>query len=207
MRINNDTSFQSQWSLTQYGFVHQLGQDWLNLSYSTIVNNNALRKATFGGITRRRADGTGTDIVGSAMAGLYGWFQPTDTTNRIQDRTTEFYIIESWSPGDKPASTRTPVGTVTSDGITYNVYRVLVTNAPTYNGYSQDFVQYWSVPVSSTQRASGNMTYANHFKKYAELGIYTSSPLRNIMFFVEPRNSYPGNGRIQFQTAVVERPQ
>ena len=89
---------------------------------------------------------------------IYGW-----TKNAL----IEYYVVEnhgSWTP---PGGTS--LGTFTSDGGTYNIYKMKRTNAPNITGTNQDFDQYWS--VRTTTRSSGTVTFANHVAAWASHGM------------------------------------
>lgn len=79
---------------------------------------------------------------GNGYLSLYGW-------TRSENELVEYYVVDSWGdfrPPDNNAGTKGVEwgGQVTSDGGTYDLYRVEVKKKPSIDGET-DFVQYWSV--------------------------------------------------------------
>jgi len=101
-------SFQIDWDLTVYGFLHEVGLYDLNVPVDS-VNPKAKSKYkhSFSNIT-----GAG------GYTGLYGWFGKAGTPESI-----ELYINENWV-GNKSIDMSSCIkkGTITVDGATYDIY-------------------------------------------------------------------------------------
>ncbi|KUL81479.1 hypothetical protein ZTR_10833 [Talaromyces verruculosus] len=97
---------------------------------------------------------------GSYLA-VYGW---------INSPQAEYYIVENYG-NYNPCSGAQSLGTLTSDGGTYQVCTDTRYNQPSITGTST-FTQFFSVRQS--KRSSGTVTTGNHFNFWAQHGFGNS---------------------------------
>lgn len=89
---------------------------------------------------------------------VHGW---------TQNPLVEYYILESYGAFN-PASGATKLGSVTTDGGTYDILATTRTQQPSIEGI-KTFQQYWS--VRSGPRIGGTVNTANHFDAWSALGL------------------------------------
>ncbi len=108
--------------------------------------------------SNRSVNFSGTFDGGSnGYLALYGW-----TKNDL----IEYYVVENYGAWTPPGGS--PLGSFTSDGGTYNIYKTRRVNQPSIVG-TATFYQYWS--VRTTKRTSGIITFSNHIKAWESYGM------------------------------------
>lgn len=137
-------NYSTTWSLGSNGnFV--AGKGWNPGSTTRVVGYNA---GTFA-------------PNGNGYLSLYGW-----STNPL----VEYYVVDNWGNFQPPGGGAQSLGTVNTDGGTYNIYKVN-RNGPNIQG-NGPFVQYWSVRTSKRGTGSNNtITFANHVNAWRSHGM------------------------------------
>ena len=69
----------------------------------------------------------------------------------------EYYVVENFGTFD-PSTGAQRMGSVTTDGSTYNIFRSQRVNQPSIEG-TKTFYQYWSVRLN--KRSGGSVNMAN----------------------------------------------
>jgi endo-1,4-beta-xylanase len=96
--------------------------------------------------------------AGTNLVSIYGW-----STGPLVE-----YYIEEWSYGGSAGQGQV-MGSVTSDGSSYTIWKHTQYNQPSIQGTST-FNQYISVR-DSPRSGGGTVTVANHFNAWANLGM------------------------------------
>ncbi|KAI2467372.1 glycoside hydrolase family 11 protein [Annulohypoxylon bovei var. microspora] len=103
-------------------------------------------------------NGTWSGASVNSYLSVYGW---------TRDPLIEYYVVESFGSYN-PSSGATKLGSVVSDGSTYDVYRTQRVNQPSIDGTST-FYQFWS--VRQQKRVGGSVTMQNHFDAWESAGL------------------------------------
>ena len=101
---------------------------------------------------------------GNSYMCVYGW---------TRDPLIEYYIVETWGSW-RPPGASSPLGTVTIDGGTYDIYRTTRYNQPSIDG-DTTFDQYWSVrqdkPKADGTKVEGTISISKHFDAWEQVGL------------------------------------
>jgi len=174
-------SFQIDWDITVYGFLHEVGLYNLNTPVD-LVNPKAKSKYkhTFSNIK---------DTGG--YTGLYGWFGNAGTPESI-----ELYINENWV-GNKAIDMGSCIkkGTITVDGATYDIY--------TRPRKGDRFAQWWSNRTSP--RTKGTISYAKHFQEWRKLGLPNIN-LTRLTYAFECTWGFPTGGSLVYNYFQIDTP-
>jgi endo-1,4-beta-xylanase len=130
--------------------------EWTNVG--NLLGRKGLRPGSRNNLVTYQAD---YQPNGSSYLCVYGW---------TRSPLVEYYIVDSWGTWRPPGEE--PIGTVTSDGGTYELYRTQRVDQPSIEG-TRTFDQYWS--VRTEKRTSGTITVANHFAAWEGVGLTIGS--------------------------------
>ena len=128
--------------------------------------------------TNRNVNYSGS-VSGAQSMGLYGW-----TINPL----IEYYVADMGGGGEGEN-----MGTVTSDGGTYTIWRHQQVDQPSIIG-TATFWQYKSIRQGS--RVGGTITFANHINAWASLGMNLGSTWDYQILAIEGWSGSSGNANI-----------
>ncbi len=173
-------SFQIDWQMDVYGFLHEVGLYGLSTKADDI---RPRAKARHDHELRNIAGGGG-------YTGLYGWFGTPATPDSI-----ELYINDNWG-GMKPnMGDCIKMGTIEVDGGTYEIY--------TRPRKDKRFAQWWS--NRTTPRNKGTISYAKHVQAWRKLGM-PNVTLTRLTFAFEVRWGQPGSGTARYKSFHIDKP-
>lgn len=109
---------------------------------------------------------------------VYGWFYNGDYEDLV-----EYYIVDNWK-NYNPSGNATYYGSVTVDGVRYNLYTSERVQQPSING-AATFTQYWSIRDQSELRTSGTIDVLAHFNAWAAVDLSIGSTRHEVSFCVE----------------------
>jgi endo-1,4-beta-xylanase len=164
-----DRTINSNSTGTHNGFFYSYWKDNGNVnmtlgaggSYSVSmnsINNSVVGKGWNPGSSHTVNYSGSFNCGGNCYLALYGW-----TTNPL----IEYYVVENFG-NYNPSSGAQRMGSVSTDGSTYDIYRSQRVNQPSIIG-TATFYQYWS--VRQQKRTGGTITTANHFNAWRNAGL------------------------------------
>ncbi|KAK1753126.1 glycoside hydrolase family 11 protein [Echria macrotheca] len=155
--------YNQNWKAGQGSINYQSSNDGYSVSFSN-AGDFVVGKGWRTGKARNISfSGSTTQQAGTVLVSIYGW-----TTNPL----IEYYVQEYTSNGAGSAQGQ-KVGSLTSDGSTYDIWKHQQVNQPSIQGTST-FWQYISNRVNK-RPGSGTVTLANHFNAWAKAGMNLGS--------------------------------
>jgi len=166
-------------------FTSNSGAGTFSMYWDQGVNNDFVVGVGWSQGSPRSITFSGTySVSGGSYLSVYGW---------LNSPQTEYYIVENYGSYN-PCSGATSLGTVSSDGGTYQVCTDTRYNQPSITGTST-FKQFFSVRQS--KRSSGTVTTSNHFNFWNQHGFSSG----NYNFQVLAVEAFNGNGHASYSVS------
>ena len=145
MTLDEEGRYGTRWNLSGGGNV-VAGKGWRTGTPDRVVS---YRAETF-------VPGTNGYLT------LYGW---------SRGPLVEYYVVDNWGEFKPPGRGAEVLGTVQSDGGTYEIYRTMRVEKPSIEG-TQTFPQFWSVRTERRPLgADHRITFANHVRAWRAAGL------------------------------------
>jgi endo-1,4-beta-xylanase len=109
----------------------------------------------------------------------------------IRSQHGETYILENFGGYNPGTAGGQHKGTLTSDGGTYDIYRV---------DRGGGYIQFWS--IRQGKRSSGIVTTKNHYDKYNSLGL-VFDPAKNATYQILSTEGYQSTGSADMTVAEI----
>lgn len=165
----NNGYFYSFWEQNSGGTMTLKSGSEYALSWTSATNNIVAGTGWNPG-TSDTVTYSGTwNCNGNCYLSLYGW-----TTNPL----VEYYIVDNYG-NYNPSSGATKLGSVNSDGSTYDLYETQRVNEPCITGNSCTFNQYWA--IREAKRTGGTITVSNIFNAWKSVGLNLGTPNYEIL--------------------------
>jgi hypothetical protein len=160
----------------------------------------------YGDINRKVHYEGSFDSGNNSHLALYSWMKLPETENY---QLAECIIVESY--GDvMPVNSDTyiiPLGTMTSDGATYKMYRTTKINKACIGTVrDQSYYQYWSVRTPKLQpgEISGDITFRNHVNAWKKAGLTVGDPSSYKQMIMPRSHDSTGSISIKFYDIIFE---
>jgi endo-1,4-beta-xylanase len=173
------TNYWQNWSSGTAPNCSNLGGGHYSCSWTTAAKNFVAGTGWSTGQNRTIGYNAGTFAPnGNAYLSLYGW---------TRSPLIEYYVVDNW--GTYRPTSGTYMGTVSSDGGTYDIYKHQQVGQPSIDG-TQTFWQYFSVRQSKRSTGTNNnITFGNHVSAWASKGMSLGSSWAYQMMATEGYNS------------------
>jgi len=173
------TNYWQNWSSGTAPNCSNLGGGHYSCSWTTAAKNFVAGCGWSTGQNRTITYNAGTFAPnGNAYLSLYGW---------TRSPLIEYYVVDNW--GTYRPTSGTYMGTVSSDGGTYDIYKHQQVSQPSIDG-TQTFWQYFSVRQSKRGTGANNaITFGNHINAWKSHGMSLGSSWAYQMMATEGYNS------------------